>query len=141
MSKDDQDAGLSPFGIPGAGNLHEMMDSMHKAWGFAGATPVLLGCPPFGISTEEVFRRAGARLTLPENGVSVGLFSAHKWPVENDFAFAVNDLEEVVFNGWPELVRFRDHLLGAGARRALLSGRGSTVFGVYEQSGALEEAL
>lgn len=108
---------------------------------FLGATLFLLGLPPFGISTAEVFARAATRLTLPGIGVSLPCLSAHKWPVENDFAFVVNDLEAVVFKGWPELVRFRDELLGAGAKRAVMSGSGSTVFGIYEEPGRLEEAM
>lgn len=98
---------------------------------FVGARPVILGCPPFGISTAEVFRRVDSRLTLPGNGVSVALLSAHKWPEDNDFRLLANDLEGVVFEGWPELKGFRDALLEAGAGAALLSGSGSTVFGVF----------
>ncbi|MFK7965116.1 MAG: PhaM family polyhydroxyalkanoate granule multifunctional regulatory protein [Burkholderiaceae bacterium] len=35
-----KDSPGTPFGIPGAGNLHEVMDSMQKAWGFNSATPM-----------------------------------------------------------------------------------------------------
>jgi len=108
---------------------------------FIGPIRFLLGIPPFGISTAEVFDRVASRLTLPGNGVSLPPLSAHKWPVENDFAFAVNDLEKVVFRGWPELVRFRDDLVGAGAGPALLSGSGSAVFGVFDDPEALRDTL
>jgi 4-diphosphocytidyl-2-C-methyl-D-erythritol kinase len=100
---------------------------------FIGDYPLLLGIPPFGISTAEVFSRVGRRLTLPGNGVSLPLLLAHKWPVENDFRFAVNDLETIVFDAWPELRRFRDGLGLAGARSALLSGSGSVVYGVFAE--------
>jgi 4-diphosphocytidyl-2-C-methyl-D-erythritol kinase len=70
-------------------------------------------------------------LTPPGNGVSVQLFSGPKWPEKNDFWVLANDLEAVVFDQWPELKRFRDALLASGAHRALLSGSGSTVYGVY----------
>jgi 4-diphosphocytidyl-2-C-methyl-D-erythritol kinase len=103
---------------------------------FPGGVPVVLGCPPFGISTAEVFRRCSTRLTLPGNGVSVPLLLAHKWPKGNDFGFLVNDLEAVVFEGWPELEGFRDALLEAGAGAALVSGSGSTVYGVFSGSGS-----
>jgi len=59
------------------------------------------------------------------------VLSAHKWPEENDFRSAVNDLEGVVFELRPELARFRDALLRGGARSALLSGSGSAVFGLF----------
>lgn len=105
------------------------------------AMPLLLGCPPFGISTDEVFRRVASRLTLPRNGVSLPCLSAHKWPEGKDFGLFVNDLERVVFADWPELLRFRDALLDAGARMALLSGSGSTVYGIFAENGILAAAL
>jgi 4-diphosphocytidyl-2-C-methyl-D-erythritol kinase len=107
---------------------------------FVGELPLLLGIPPFGISTARVFAEVRDRLTLPRNGVSVPLFSSPKWPEGNDFHFAVNDLETVVFETWPELERFRDALWGAGARSALLSGSGSVVYGIFEDPGALSRA-
>jgi 4-diphosphocytidyl-2-C-methyl-D-erythritol kinase len=51
-----------------------------------------------------------------------------------------NDLERVVFRDWPELRRFRDALLEQGARRALLSGSGSAVFGVFEEAADVSRA-
>jgi 4-diphosphocytidyl-2-C-methyl-D-erythritol kinase len=97
----------------------------------APSFPVLLGRPPFGISTAEVFRRLPSKLTLPAGSVSVAVPLAHKWPKQNDFAALVNDLEEVVFDGWPPLRIFRDALVEAGARGARLSGSGSTVYGIF----------
>ena len=58
--------------------------------------------------------------------------SGHKWLQENDFGFLTNDLEGVVFEDWPDLRRFRDALLAEGARAALLSGSGSTVYGIFD---------
>jgi 4-diphosphocytidyl-2-C-methyl-D-erythritol kinase len=95
---------------------------------------LLLGCPPFGSATAEVYRRAAERLTLPGVGVSLAPSEAHKWPENNDFAFMVNDLERVAFEARPELRGFRDALLGAGAKAALLSGSGSTVYGVFREA-------
>lgn len=100
----------------------------------------LLGIPPLAISTAEVFRALPSKLTLPGNGVNLPLFSAHKWPAENDFRFAINDLERVVFRRWPGLGRFRDALRDRGAVAALLSGSGSTVFAVFEDRARAEQA-
>ncbi len=102
---------------------------------------LLLGFPPFGIASAEVYRRLSARLTPPWNGVSLPPPSGHKWPEGKDFALAGNDLEAIVFEGWPELKRFRDALLATGARGALLSGSGSTVFGVFDHRSELGGAL
>lgn len=96
-------------------------------------TAVLLGIPPYGISTPEVFRRLEGvgPLTPQGGGVTVpALF--HKLVAEKDFGLVSNDLERVVLAGWPELASFRGALLATGARAAAVSGSGSTVFGLYD---------
>ena len=98
---------------------------------FLGEVPILLGVPPFGISTAEVFAALRTRLTPPGNDVSVPPFSGLKCREDNDFSFMTNDLEPVVFPARGELREFRDALLEVGARGALLSGSGSTVYGVF----------
>jgi 4-diphosphocytidyl-2-C-methyl-D-erythritol kinase len=124
-----------PFFLTGGTARGQGRGERIAALPFVGERPVILGCPPFGISTEEVFGRLPSRLTLPANGVSVSLASAHKWPKDNDFGFLTNDLETVVFEGWPELKRFRDALVETGAAAALLSGSGSAVVGVFPGRG------
>jgi len=102
---------------------------------------LLLGFPPFGTSTAEVYKQASIRLTLPGDGVSLAILKAHKWPGDNDFAFMVNDLEPVVFEMRPALRDFRDALLGVGAKAAMLSGSGSTVYGVFGSEDDIEAAV
>lgn len=95
-------------------------------------TPVLLGIPPYGISTAEVYRRLSGFGPLTPQGGSVtvpALF--HKLVAEKDFGLVSNDLERVVLAGWPELAAFRGALLATGARAAAVSGSGSTVFGLF----------
>jgi len=104
-------------------------------------TPLLLGFPPFGVSTAEAYAGLASRLTLPPNGVNLPLLFARKWSEEKDFSFMTNDLERVVFERWPVLERFRDALLRCGSRGALLSGSGSTVYGVFEGVSELEGAM
>ena len=124
-----------PFFLTGGTARGRARGDQIEALPFIGETPVILGCPPFGISTADVFGRLESRLTLPANGVSVSLASAHKWPKDNDFGFLTNDLETVVFEEWPELRQFRDALVETGAVAALLSGSGSAVFGVFPGRG------
>jgi 4-diphosphocytidyl-2-C-methyl-D-erythritol kinase len=66
-------------------------------------------------------------------------FCGRKWPGDNDFSFVVNDLEHVVFGRRPELRRFRDHLLAEGAGAAVMSGSGSTVYGIFREAQDLEQ--
>ena len=107
---------------------------------FAGEVPLLLGFPPVSLSTAEVYSRLGADLTLPENDVNLSGLRALKLPGNKDFGFAINDLEPGVFARWPELRSFRDGLLKEGAIHAMLSGSGSTVFGVFEDEDGMKRA-
>jgi 4-diphosphocytidyl-2-C-methyl-D-erythritol kinase len=91
---------------------------------------VLLGCPPFGLSTAEVYRALAAPLTAPLADVTVPRLFV-KFAEGNDFAPATNDLEAAAFGMRHELATFRDDLLRLGAEVALLSGSGSTVFGLF----------
>jgi 4-diphosphocytidyl-2-C-methyl-D-erythritol kinase len=108
---------------------------------FVGDLALLLGMPPFGIPTGDVYDRFQKRLTPRRNDVSVTRFSTLKWPGGNDFGLGGNDLEDVVFEGWPQLRAFRDALLGVGARRALVSGSGATVFGIFPARATMRQAV
>ncbi|HKR01373.1 MAG TPA: hypothetical protein VJT09_11920, partial [Pyrinomonadaceae bacterium] len=52
-----------------------------------------------------------------------------------------NDFEPVVFQLKPEIERAKNGLLRAGARKALLAGSGSSVFGVFDKGEARESAV
>jgi 4-diphosphocytidyl-2-C-methyl-D-erythritol kinase len=91
---------------------------------------VLLGSPPFELSTPEVFRALDAPLTVGGADVTVPRLFV-KFAEGNDFALATNDLQKVAFGLRSELAIFRDALLRSGAEVALLSGSGSTVFGLF----------
>ena len=92
---------------------------------------ILLASPPFGLATPEVYRALRAPLTVPGADVTVPLFV--KFAAGNDFALAQNDLETVAFAMRPELAGFRDAMSRSGAEVALLSGSGSTVFGMFPE--------
>jgi 4-diphosphocytidyl-2-C-methyl-D-erythritol kinase len=96
-----------------------------------GALALVLGLPPFGVSTAEAFAALRSELTLDSNDVRFRPVSGLKWKGPNDFARMGNDLERVVFPRWPALAEFRDDLIERGAEHARLSGSGSTVYGVF----------
>ncbi len=52
-----------------------------------------------------------------------------------------NDFEAVVFSLYPEIGRVKDALLEVGARWAMLSGSGSSVFGVFDSEREVRRAL
>jgi 4-diphosphocytidyl-2-C-methyl-D-erythritol kinase len=82
---------------------------------------VLLGFPPFGISTVEAFGWWDNRRTR------------RKRP-------SLNDLEPVVAARHPMIARLVAALEGAGAHRAAMSGSGSTVFGLFTTKRAADAA-
>jgi 4-diphosphocytidyl-2-C-methyl-D-erythritol kinase len=92
--------------------------------------PLVLGFPPFALSTGEVYRAFPAPLTPPDAGVTVSRLFVN-FAERNDFALVTNDLEAPAFAMRGELGAFRDALVEFGAEPALMSGSGSTVFGLF----------
>jgi 4-diphosphocytidyl-2-C-methyl-D-erythritol kinase len=92
--------------------------------------PLVLGSPSFGLSTPAVYRALELPLTGGSGNVTVPRLFL-KFAEGNDFALAKNDLEVAAFGMSQELSAFRDALLRSGAELALLSGSGSTVFGLF----------
>lgn len=103
---------------------------------FPGPADLVFGIPPFGVPTGEAYARRAERLTVQGNDVTVSRFRSGKLPGEKDFDLPVNDLEDAVFEAWPGLRTFRDALRREGAHVAMLSGSGSTVYGIFRDPGS-----
>ncbi len=56
-------------------------------------------------------------------------------------ALLLNDLEEVVSKRYPEIKIMKGWLLSVGARGALMTGSGPTVFGIFEREKEAQEAF
>ncbi len=52
-----------------------------------------------------------------------------------------NDFEKTVFAAFPEIERAKSRLLGFGARQALMSGSGASVFGIFDNEETRQTAL
>jgi 4-diphosphocytidyl-2-C-methyl-D-erythritol kinase len=97
--------------------------------------------PGVRVSTLEAYKALGApALTKPE--AVVNLFVSR---TEADFPRSLcdvmsNDFEAVVVRLHPEIGRARDALVKAGAGHAMLSGSGSSVYGVFDSKGEAERA-
>lgn len=102
---------------------------------------LLVLVPDFGVETASVFADFDLRLTEVEKNV---IFKPLVWTEEGaDYpqVFPRNDLENIVFQRFPVLREYRDLLLQTGAPVSLLSGSGSTLFGIYNsESEALDAA-
>jgi 4-diphosphocytidyl-2-C-methyl-D-erythritol kinase len=89
--------------------------------------------PGVHVSTAEAYRALGApALTKKVAAANLSVSRA-----EAEFSDSLcdvwsNDFEAVVVRLYPEIGRAREALKGAGALRVMLSGSGSSVFGVFE---------
>jgi 4-diphosphocytidyl-2-C-methyl-D-erythritol kinase len=84
--------------------------------------------PGFPVSTAGVFKHVRSKLTKPlvNTSISSSLKSFDKLA-----GLLVNDLESVTFKQYPKLSLIKARLLHEGAAGGLMSGSGSSVFGVF----------
>lgn len=80
------------------------------------------------LTTSDSVSILSSSFTEPFSGDS------SQWPLHNDF-------EGVIFEIEPEIRRAKLALLHAGARAALLAGSGSSVFGIFTDEAARDQAL
>ena len=90
---------------------------------------VLLISPEIHVSTPEAYRALSARLTPESAQAKLTGFQAWLW--NGELGPASNDFEAVVFEQHPQLKSIRNRLLRAGATTALMTGSGSSVFGIF----------
>jgi len=103
---------------------------------------LIVVAPAVKVSTAEAYKALNApALTKAEGAVMLPISHAEADFSDSHRAVMRNDFEAVVFRLHPAIGRVKDALLGAGARRAMLSGSGSSVFGVFDSEGEAELAL
>jgi 4-diphosphocytidyl-2-C-methyl-D-erythritol kinase len=111
----------------GRGEILEMVE---------GCVPgiILLVVPDFGVSTAWAYSAGGFPLTVERKSVifkfrQKDISSLSKQPFEIS-----NDLENIVLSRYSELGWVKQTLLNHGAERALLSGSGSIMYGIFQDS-------
>lgn len=90
--------------------------------------------PGFSISTKKIygeFRDKGIDLTRRKMDVKILLDALKKGDWEKVRKGLFNSLEEIVMEKYPILGFWRNRLLSSGARGVLVSGSGSSIFGIY----------
>lgn len=107
-----------------------------------GSRWIVLVKPPFGVETkwayEELASVRNSVRPLSEQHVAMDRGTRLTW---SELAAAVeNDFEAPVFSKHPYLQHLRRTLLDLGARIALLSGSGATVFGLFDEESAARDA-
>jgi 4-diphosphocytidyl-2-C-methyl-D-erythritol kinase len=99
------------------------------------ARPALLIAPGIHVSTVDAYARLGRELKPRPPANKIDNFQSVAWRIANASAIedwgAVNDFENVVFGLHPQLKSIKGKLLKLGARPALMSGSGSSLFGIF----------
>lgn len=94
-------------------------------------SPGLLITPNVHSSTAEAYAALGREASgeAPVGGVS--RFQAVAWHLGDSTCTWCNDFETVVFRRHPQLESIKGKLLKLGARRAMMTGSGSALFGLF----------
>jgi len=93
--------------------------------------PALLIAPGIHVSTKEAYAQLGRELTS-DSARSIDRFQSTAWRIADSSPYeGVNDFERVVFRLHPQLKSIKGKLLKLGARPALMSGSGSSLFGIF----------
>ena len=113
----------------GIGNLLTALEQVPELW-------VVLVNPGIHVSTAWVYQNL--QLTEKEDAAIVRRSYAS---LDEVCATLSNDLEPVTFSRFPAVAEIKEMLITAGARGSLMSGSGSTVFGLFaDEAAALRAA-
>ena len=93
---------------------------------------VLLVFPGFPVATSWVYQNLKLKLTKRENNISILRKNLSLSDITSLGSRLYNDLEPVVIQRFPEVQVVKDELVARGALGVLLSGSGSTVFGIFD---------
>jgi 4-diphosphocytidyl-2-C-methyl-D-erythritol kinase len=98
-----------------------------------GPLHAVLVCPPFGVETPWAYARVTPR---PEVDPALSaLAGGETWSLDALLPHMTNDLEPPVRDACPEIGEIERRLREAGAAHAMMTGSGSTVFGLFRSAG------
>jgi 4-diphosphocytidyl-2-C-methyl-D-erythritol kinase len=104
----------------------------------APASKALLIAPAVHSSTADAYRDLSSQLTSDSIPHKLSSFQQLAW--EGGAAAPDNDFEGVIFARHPELAQIKRRLLRLGASSAAMTGSGSAIFGVFNDSEKLLQA-
>lgn len=119
----------------GTGAEVSELPDIEKQW-------LIVVTPNATVSTAIAYRALNAPSLTRNHSVSILSSSftepfsgnSSQWPLHNDF-------EGVIFEIEPEIKRVKSALFDVGARGALLAGSGSSVFGIFTDEAARDQAI
>jgi 4-diphosphocytidyl-2-C-methyl-D-erythritol kinase len=131
-----------PFFLTGGTAVAKGIGTELEAVSDCSKQHLIVVTPNASVSTATAYASLNAPSLTTPNSVSILSSSftepfsgdSSQWPLHNDF-------EGVIFEIEPEIRRAKLALLDAGARAALLAGSGSSVFGIFSDEAARDQAL
>ncbi len=90
----------------------------------------LIVIPPFGVSTSLVYSNLKCPLTIDDKSFTIKEISVGNGNAPE--RLLVNELEDPAFGICPEIRCIKAEILDAGALGVIMSGSGSSVFGVFK---------
>jgi 4-diphosphocytidyl-2-C-methyl-D-erythritol kinase len=100
----------------------------------------VLVAPGVHVNTAQAYRDLSPRLTTDLQQNKMVSFQSVTWDT-GDLSPARNDFEEVVFEQHPELAALKNRLGRAGAAVSLMSGSGSSVYGLFPNRDQIARGL
>jgi 4-diphosphocytidyl-2-C-methyl-D-erythritol kinase len=120
-----------PARVEGVGEILSPVPALPQRW-------LVIVVPPFGVSTPWAYLQFDALPAATELASSeLRQFAYGHWPSSGCL---INDLERAVVPAHPEIRQIKGQLLQAGADEALMSGSGSSVFGIFSRKETAERA-
>ncbi len=100
--------------------------------------PILIINPGIHISTREAFPNLELKKpSLDYNKINIEQLSNYNFLKEN----LTNDFENYVFSRYPEIKSIKSIMYEFGAKYSLMSGSGSTVYGIFEKETDAERVI
>lgn len=97
--------------------------------------PIVVVVPELTISTAWAYESLKMELTREDTHLTMMADALRKEDVAGLCDLLENDFERLVFGRFPIVKRIKDELIGLGARGALMSGSGSSVYGIFSETG------
>lgn len=126
-----------PFFIHGGPAVATGIGEKIEAYHGLTSHPVVLVFPGFGVSTKMVYNNLNLGLTNCKKTVTCALLKQQGFNAERHLC---NDLESVTVRKYPAVLSVKEVLLRHGAKGALMSGSGPTVFGIFSEPAVAQTA-
>lgn len=101
---------------------------------------ILVAKPPMEVSTGEVYRGFDAEKHVVHPDIDGMIKALHNENLDGVTARMVNVLENVTIRLHPEVLVLKDTVRTAGAKNAMMTGSGPTVFGIFTDYVLAEDA-